>query len=219
VLLRFARRHSGRLGRRGNFTPEAARASLGTSLRQLRTSYVDVLLLHDCSPEDWADDAIRSLMDELVSDGRVRAYGTATNSAATRAILGHVAHPPSVAQFDWSLSSSGVLLMAMEADAKPIMYSVLSGTLPAVVRALSDDAVRRTWSKALDLELRSREEIANLLLARALRENPRGIVLFSSGDKDRIGENARIAAEAPYDDGQLHLVELLLSSTTGAPTA
>jgi hypothetical protein len=91
--------------------------------------------------------------------------------------------------------------------------------LPAVVRALSDDAVRRTWSKALDLELRSREEIANLLLARALRENPRGIVLFSSGDKDRIGENARIAAEAPYDDGQLHLVELLLSSTTGAPTA
>jgi D-threo-aldose 1-dehydrogenase len=214
--LRFARRHSGLTTSRGEFTPDAARRSISASLSQLRTDYVDVLFMHDCSPGDWANKPTREVLDELQGDGKILTYGTATSADATREIL-RGPDLPAVAQFDWSALREGVETVGIDPCVTPITYSVLSGALPVLVKALADDERRRSWSQALGLELRSREEIAGLLLAHAIRANPRGIVLFSSGDPDRIAQGARIAVEAPYVEDQLQRFDLLIGQLAGPP--
>jgi aryl-alcohol dehydrogenase-like predicted oxidoreductase len=72
--------------RREAFTPELARSSLETSLRELQTDFVDVLWLHECGPDDLTDELLRTL-DRFVSEGKIRHYGPATNADSCAQIL------------------------------------------------------------------------------------------------------------------------------------
>ena len=64
-----------------DFRPIALRASLEGSLRRLRTNYVDLLQLHNAGPDVVAGDPdIAGLMQQLVAEGKIRAWGISTPS-------------------------------------------------------------------------------------------------------------------------------------------
>ncbi|MFN0040734.1 MAG: aldo/keto reductase [Burkholderiales bacterium] len=62
----------------GHYGLADARTSVEESLRQLRTDYADILLLHDCSPTDELRDEMLGYLQDLVKIGRIKAWGIAT---------------------------------------------------------------------------------------------------------------------------------------------
>jgi aryl-alcohol dehydrogenase-like predicted oxidoreductase len=202
ILLRFLRRHSGKTVQRGAFTPEKARGSLETSLRELGTTYLDIYLLHECTAQDWQQPHLLRTLAELASEGRIRSYGTAAGYSETAAIFeGPDPHPP-VAQFESDLLSPNEA--GVQGKALAITHGCFRRTLSTVRQFLAGDRLAaEEWSKALDVDVTSGEEISGLLLCEALRSNPDGIVLFSSGEPRNIERNARLASESPYESAQL----------------
>ena len=71
----------------GRFSPDEARASLETSLEELRLECVDILLLHECRPADLETAGLLELLQTLVREGKVRHFGIATDADSTRVIL------------------------------------------------------------------------------------------------------------------------------------
>ena len=71
----------------GRFSPDEVRASLETSLAELRLECVDILLLHECRPADLATAGLMELLEGLVREGKMRYFGIATDADSTRVIL------------------------------------------------------------------------------------------------------------------------------------
>ena len=59
----------------GQFTVEGLRESLETSLKQLRTDYVDLLFLHEASTDSIRQQDLMAELDSVVKEGKVRRVG------------------------------------------------------------------------------------------------------------------------------------------------
>ena len=86
-----------------DFSVRAVRHSVERSLRRLGTDHVDLLLLHECSPEQVTDELL-GFLSQCVTDGKALAAGTATNREAT-------VKSPSQGSFPARRSSSLVTLL------------------------------------------------------------------------------------------------------------
>src|SRR5580692_951803 len=57
------------------FTTDAARASLENSLRALRTSFIDVWLLHEAEASDLTDESLLNFLHEAVAQKKIGSFG------------------------------------------------------------------------------------------------------------------------------------------------
>ena len=71
----------------GQFTVETLRSSVETSLRKLRTDYLDVLLMHDANAAALAKDDVLRAMEGLVTDGKVRLLGVSAEPEVAAAAV------------------------------------------------------------------------------------------------------------------------------------
>ena len=88
-LQAFSARRSERLSgvSKGHFDPQFFRRSLDTSLSELGTDYVDILLLHEVAEEDLQSEELLRLLQTTVESGRARAIGIATSPSQSLRIL------------------------------------------------------------------------------------------------------------------------------------
>jgi D-threo-aldose 1-dehydrogenase len=196
-LRRLVRRQAERLVARGDFEVGAARASLETSLRELRTEYVDLLLLHDCAPQEVTDELLGFLRGRVAA-GQVRAYGIATDLPAAREIL--AAHPDEalVPQVPLDLLDPGSGAGGRPLAAGFVAHSVLSSGLDPLHAWLHSPRVDlEEWSSRLETDLADRAALGRLMLRAAIAANPEAAFLFSSRDEGRLRENATLAASPP----------------------
>ena len=143
----------------GSFTPAAARASLETSLRELGIDGVDFLLLHECRPADLTDAAA----------GLPRGGGARRQGAPLRDRDG-----PRLDRHD-PLAAAGVRSRgagrARRSPTPPLGRAARRRTSPT-------RRSRRCWRIGVSDSARGdagwdRETLGRLLLASALRANPR----------------------------------------------
>lgn len=196
-LRRLVRRGAESMVSRGDFEVEAARASLETSLRELRTDRIDLLLLHDCAPEDVTDELLEFLRGRVAA-GQVLACGIATGVPEAREILAARPAEEMVAQVPLDL------LERMPGAGKPfgaagfLAHSVLSTGLDRLqVRLQAPGVDVGEWSRRLDTDLADRAGLGRLLLRAAVAAYPDAAFLFSSRNEARLRENARLGALAP----------------------
>lgn len=176
----------------GSFTPEAARASLETSLRELGIDGVDILLLHECRPADLTD-ALLDFLEGAVRDGKVRHFGIATDRDSTATILSQRPEFARVVQTRQTVTDTPLV-------PPPGIGLITHSAVAPLLASLSDRARDEGWD---------RETLGRLLLASALRANPAGVVLFSSTDEARIRSNAALADGDGLPAGELDRLERL----------
>jgi D-threo-aldose 1-dehydrogenase len=193
ALRPLLRRGGQSLAKSGAFEPAAARASLETSLRELRVETVDLLLLHECRPADLETEGLLEFLEAVVAEGKVRAFGIGTDRASTAAI---VARRPEFAPVVQVRQTAADPALELPDGVGLITHSAV---VP-LVEPVSERARSEGWS---------RETVGRLLLAGALRANPAGAVLFSSTDEGRIRANAALADEPEPEAADLErLVQL-----------
>jgi D-threo-aldose 1-dehydrogenase len=195
-LRSLLRRGAQTMVRAGRFDPREAHSSLETSLRELGTDMVDILLLHECSPSDLQTEGLLDFLRGAVRDGKVRYFGVATDGRSTGAILSERPEFAGVVQVPHSaLDRTLDRLPGLDGTAV-ITHSAVGPPLRRLTELMRDDRRRGRWSEALGLDCARREVLARLLLGYALESNASGVVLFGSTSEERIRSNAALVDEA-----------------------
>jgi len=184
------------IGARAPIDPERIDASVIRSLRRLKTDYIDVLALHEPSPDDVAIPAIHDTLHRLLERGIVRAVSVAGSPAAIDAAV-RAGLPIDVAQFPDSPFANAVGdLRGRLSNAMPFVTHGVFGsgiaerlaTLPAKQHA---DLARIAALDGLGPATSAHE----LLLRFAFANNPDGVVVLSMSNPKHIAAN--VAATAP----------------------
>ncbi len=87
------------------FSVTTLQTSFETSLRQLRTDYVDILLLHEPAASVLQQQDLLEALSRLVEQGKVRAAGLSASLDVTAEVFRQLPAPLSIAQFPLNLSS------------------------------------------------------------------------------------------------------------------
>lgn len=183
----------------GNFDPSQVVESLETSLRELETDYVDVLLLHEVADSDLENQELLRCLEDLVRSGKARALGTATNAAESARILER---------------QTGISVIQVQNRMGETDASVLEGkSVPFLIThspmVLDQDGRGRlaAWlnqhpEKMLPLrdaglaESSPEEAIPEILLGWAIAANPTGLTLSGMLQPEHVVANLETAAKA-----------------------
>jgi hypothetical protein len=207
ALRRYVKKQADALYNR-RYDPQAARASLEQSLRELDTDYVDVFFLHDPPPGAQIDTAgICAYLQEARQAGYIRAWGVAGEQAACLPIC--EALPGSVPQVRDDIFARA----DFAAHGPLITFGVLAHALERVLSLLSGDQQRlRRWSEVLDVDCSAPQAIASLLLRDALSANGDGVVLYSTTRPAHLDGLGSLARPASGDEDQLERFRELLGA-------
>ncbi len=174
----------------GRFNVQDAKNSIETSLRELNTDYIDILMLHECSVSDLQSEELLNFLQILVKKGSIRYFGTATTFESTQNIL--QSNRPaytSIIQFPSDPLNQNIQKLPPANSAK-LIHSPLGQGLQQIYKYVtSSPAIASEWSKALGADCSNINSISRLMLGYALESNPLGIVLFSSVKEQNIRAN------------------------------
>lgn len=181
----------------GVFDVPNVRKSVETSLRQLRTDYIDVLLLHECTEVDVENGELLYFLHEIKKQGKIRAFGVATGIQETIKISQSRPSLRFIVQIASSIWNMNVKRLPPRTEGFTIIHSILTSRFHELTRRLSSDAsLAKQWQAAVQIDPHDRNALARLLLAHALQINREGMVLFSSVNPENIRASARVATES-----------------------
>jgi len=195
-------RQGARMVQRHAFAPEDARTSLETSLRELRTDHVDVLLLHggrpqDCTPELFA------YLDGARREGKIGRIGVGTDVDSAATILGGSPQFAEVVQFEHSVLAQNVDRIPADGGPAVITHGSLAGLgdLRRHLDANPSEAAR--WSEEVGADCKDPKVLAALMLLYAVQSGGRGPVLFASTRLENIRANAAALTGGAYSPEQV----------------
>ena len=172
----------------GVFDPLRVRRSVEKSLRALRTDYLDALLLHECALDDATDQALLRTLDDLQSEGKIRAYGSATNTPLTAMLMADTKCTFSVFQYAASFWDRHEVTPA-GSSRMSVIHSVFGSKLQGFLHRLATDETVRADARRLDIDPDG-GDLPQRLLAYAMQSNKNGVILFSTQNAARIGDAA-----------------------------
>lgn len=155
ALRKHARRHAADQMQAGQFSLDVLKASFETSLRELRTEYVDMLLLHGATSEVLRRDELVEAMGRLVEQGKVRMAGF---SSEPPVVLEALARGPGVlttAQFPMNRTNLGFSRHTSQAHGLFLVANHPFGGVAGVASTAERVEQMRT-SERLPAELRAK---------------------------------------------------------------
>jgi len=199
IVRKLARRATASSVQRGMFDPADALKSFETSLRELNTDHVDLLLLHECELSDANREDLIAFLQSETQRGRVRAFGTATAYAKLQGDAARWNSAYRVMQFDSNTLEPNITRLANVESRGIINFSVVKDAKAIAERAKGEPTRTRAAAERLGVDLNDASEIAGLMLRDALAANRAGPVLFASSSPDRIRQNV-VRALTPITD-------------------
>lgn len=171
----------------GKFSRQDILSSVETSLRELKTDYLDALLLHECTYKDTCAFNVTDTLEHLRAKGKILAYGIATNIAEAANTAKSLPSLTSIVQIPSADFDTALWPFLRDTSRLVITHSVLERHLSIVATRLqASPSLRLKIQAQTDFDLRDPSGIAQLLLSNAIQANPRGIVLFSTSKPEHI---------------------------------
>ncbi|WP_174300657.1 aldo/keto reductase [Caulobacter sp. S45] len=177
------------------FSRKALTASVEASLQELRTDYLDILLLHDLDPADLTDDLLDTVQT-LQREGKARHVGIATDPPQTRSLVQRKETPTELVQFASSVWNDNLSSIRALTDAPLAIHSAMGTRFRALAQRLKTMPDRASvWSQRLGMNVAEPAVLAELFLGHALASNPGGLVLFSSVNAQHVKRNIATAGK------------------------
>ena len=212
------RQRAGSLVQSGRFDTQAMTESLHTSLRALKTEYVDYLLLHEPDATVLATNAPLHFLQQMKAEGKVHRFGIAAPLEVIRYALLNTPDYTAVLQ-----SPIDIVAMAGEdneaairAPGELFVHSAISRWLPIIRATLTEGASKGAlWAQELQLDLAEPAVLLRFALQVSLSQFPQSHLLFTSTRPEHIRANAA-ALETAASADQLATFQRLMR--TGAVT-
>jgi aryl-alcohol dehydrogenase-like predicted oxidoreductase len=190
-------RRAGVGGTPGSFTLAEATTSFETSLRELRTDHVDMLLLHEPSIDDLRSGELLGFLQACVDQGKARQFGIASRVPETLEILSESPEYARVIQIPDDVLERSVERMPALRERPRFIHSAIREALPRIRGHLDAEPERQaTWSRRLDVDCADPTVLGGLLIGYALQVNPDGVVLFGSQSEDHVRAAVDLTAGA-----------------------
>ena len=204
AVLRRAQRQAGTMVKTGVFSPQAALESLETSLRELGTDHVDLLLLHEATLADAQNPALIEVLQNQVRRGTVRCIGIASDFAK---IQDADAFPEEykVLQFNDNAVQRNSSKVIPTTKRALVTHSIFKPTAELVDAAKKRSEITRKFSAEIQHDLSDTKILGSFLLRYALFSNTSGAVLFASSNPAHITANVRSAEFESSDEKLLPL--------------
>jgi len=180
------------------FTAQAARESLETSLTALKTDYVDILFLHDCTPADLTDELV-SHLDAQIAAGKIRSYGVASGTTTAANLAASPEAPPVILQFRNSICARGAEALPPRTH-RYIAHSPFLGAdrLQQLHRS-QPSLFRLSTGRVLQPA-----DIYPMMLSYALATPSVGVVLCSMLDEAHLRSNLASFDQPPFSNEEIH---------------
>ena len=189
----------------GSFSVAEAQSSLETSLRMLKTDYIDLYLLHDCRVEDASDELLQFLQSS-VQEGKIRHFGVGTSVETIDELCRFAPSFTEAVQFENSVLRPNLSLLPQSQRRIVITHRALSESFDTLWDFFSSNAeASRRWTQKLGVDCADRNVIGQLMLSYAVHANANGLVLFSTRSKSRIQSNVRAVETSQFSDEQLEV--------------
>ena len=203
----FLHRRAQGLVKGARFSVKDAQTSLETSLRELRTDYIDFYLLHDYAVSENSPDELVAFLKDAVKAGKIRYFGLGTGIENILRALECQPELCSIVQFENSVLHRNVERLP---PGGPYQLIITHGSLSASYHSVSTflkahGELARDWSTKLGIDCSKDETISALMLNYALQANRNGLVLFSSTDASRVRRNVRAVLEPDLSPAQVEL--------------
>jgi D-threo-aldose 1-dehydrogenase len=191
---------------KATFAAAEARASLERSLTELKTSHIDVWLLHEATAADLADDGLLRFLEDSVVNGSIGTFGVGSGAEKIPALLDNRPAFCSVLQYEWSVLDPTI----PPGPAFRIHHRALTENFRSLHAALlADPATCRRWSEVTGQDLSQSEVLANLMLKASLVANPESIILFSSKSPAHVRANVALVGDTSLEDSARRLHQLV----------
>ncbi|RYD22171.1 MAG: aldo/keto reductase [Spirochaetia bacterium] len=166
--------------------------SIDASLRRLGIDYVDVLALHDASPEEVIRDDVLRALETAVTSGKARAAAIASSPKA--AVAGVAASGVyRLAQMSNNLLDPGLERFRSSGNwhVDLVTHSVFGneGAVAYIAARIERDAAFRSLVTATGYEGKPSAVAADLLADFAFTDNPQGVVLASMFAEHHLHHN------------------------------
>jgi D-threo-aldose 1-dehydrogenase len=202
-LTRRAQNRGAAMGKSGIFTPDSAVMSLETSLRELRTDYVDIFLLHEATVASANHEALVETLLNQVKKGKIRHLGLGSALEKLRGEADLLPAAYDVLQLNDNAVDRSITKLPNRDRRLVITHSAFAPARLLRQALQAHSQMAREHSLRIGVDLAEPSAISFLLLRFALWSNPKGIVLFSSKDPQHIAANIREADSEPFDDAQM----------------
>ena len=179
---------------KGNaFSVADASRNLETSLRELRTDYIDFYLLHDYVAGSHSSGELIAFLVRAVKAGKIRYFGLGTSIENVLRALDCEPDLCGVMQFQDSVITRNRVKLPSQSPPKVV---ITHGALADAYRSLlsffkANNNRAKEWSAGLDLDCCDERTLAALLLNFSVDANPNGLLLFSARSADRIKDNTK----------------------------
>jgi aryl-alcohol dehydrogenase-like predicted oxidoreductase len=201
-LVRLIRKRTHQAVQSGKFTPGDAQMSLETSLRELGTDHVDLLLLHEAELADAAGEPLMRYLESQIAAGTVRCVGIGSDFARLPADLSALPSLYQVVQFNHNAQTRNLPKLVNRENRPLITHTIFgpAGPLMEAMRARPREA--RKWAAEIGADVSDAGVVNSLLLHYSLAANPGGVVLFSSLKPAHVESNAKDAASVGRFDAR-----------------
>lgn len=219
--------------------PESMHQSLEGSLRRLKTDYIDLYQLHvgDC-PADQAV-ALRDALEEVVREGKIRAYAWSTDKVENAALFAEGTHCTAI-QHHLNIFEGNEALLAFceqrnlaSINRGPLAMGLLTGKYSPDATLASDDVrgAGHTWMRLFPdgkPNLEALEKLASIreiltsngrtmaqgALAWLWGRSPNTIPIPGFKGMQQAEENARAMEFGPLTPEQMTEIQQILASVT-----
>jgi hypothetical protein len=159
-------------------------------MRELKTDYVDVLLLHEITPSEVSDE-LKRYLEDAVAKGMVLNYGIGSYRREAEATVHACSDIASILQTSWAVGDTPLNLPL------PAPFTITHGAirpLPKIRKWLDEIPSRlRVLSDEIGADLADQQVLVDLMMATAIVNNKDGIVLVSSSRADRLARHANVS--------------------------
>jgi aryl-alcohol dehydrogenase-like predicted oxidoreductase len=217
-----ARRQAGDQFVAGQFSIETLHASLETSLRELRTDFVDILLLHAAPLELLSQDDLLEALARLVEQGKVRMAGISADATVIGRYFEQRPAPLTTAQFALNASNMAMIeLTRKDRELLLVANHPFGGPARAEGGSRILEYLRRM--KIISSELREKLDPEDpqvwpeLVLNSILRGTGISAVVPAMMQVKHIHSNVKAVQTWRFSDGELETLRLALKA--GSPAA
>lgn len=168
---------------RGLFAPEEVQRSVNSSLKALGVDHIDLFLMHEMQIDDISEELILLLKNNLKA-GKIGSFGIGSKREAMTAISLSAAEPFHYLQTNWELHHP---ILSKPPHVVANCHGALRQQSALEYLLNSEPETLDQLCSATRLDLRDSQARVDLLLAMALADVGRGLVIVQSSKPTRVG--------------------------------
>ena len=203
----------------GQFSVATLRSSLETSLRELKTDYVDILLMHGPPAGVVQDEDMLEELRRLVDTGKVRVAGVSAEGEVIRTVFGK--HSPVLQAAQFPMNPFSMNLASQTADAAKSLILIANhpfGGAEGVTRCRTlIDRLRQdpTVPQNLREKLDARDEglLPEFVLNSIIRDTGVSVVIPSMMKPAHLHSNMRAIEQCRFSPSELQLIRTSLAAS------